>query len=151
MDPDNTISGAPTMELDGLDIGKEQNHVDPGEYPLKFISAKKGTSNSGNRKVEWRFSIAAGPNKGFPLTLHTILRDDLLWKVRQTAKALGGFNFDTGQIDGNALEAAKGSIVLGTVEDNEYMGETRSSLGRIAPHPEGPDFDPEEDYDDIPL
>lgn len=144
MDPD-TITGATSLDdLDGIDLGADENRIDPGEYVLEFTGASRGTSSQkGTPYIAWKFRVAEGKHRGFPLTLFTYCSKNAVWKARKTAKALGCYDAANNQTSGVA--DAVGNVVIGVVEDDEYNGEARSRLQEVKPHPEGPDYVPDDD------
>ena len=112
-------------------------HVVPGELggasirlfrqPSSAKSAQK-VSKSDNDQYEWIFKGTEGKAKGKTFYYYTVFSDEQ--KLGKAFMAVGLEIEEDMEFDPNSVEGAE---VTGTVVDDEYQGQARSKLQRIAP------------------
>jgi hypothetical protein len=123
-----------TFEVD-LPSEAEENAkwiVPAAEYQARVVGCEKKTSNSGNPMIEWEFELT-GPKeyKGRTFKSWTALTPSAMWKVREVLEALG--LGEGGKKAKFTKKDAIGKACTLVIEDDEYEGKARSSVGEVKP------------------
>ncbi len=121
-----------------------------GEYNLKIIDAKAGTTGNGDPKVTVDYEIADGAYKGLPISYHTItfFRDKTSKGVGIALKFLksigepfeGNFSWDERNWVGKRLKAM---IVMEAATQGKHIGKKFPKIAWVNP-PEGGNVPAEE-------
>lgn len=120
--------GSDNFEVDLSEV--QSNFVIPdGMYRVKCIEIEQTVSKGGNPMFAWTFEVSAGPNTGFQSKVFTALTPAAMWKVAETVEALG-----VGQT-GQVVKFKRSDVINkecgALIEQNEYNGQTRSSISRV--------------------
>jgi len=110
--------------------------VPKGTYPAMVAGVKSSFSNAGNPMLVWEFTLLGKEYLGKNLTLFTAQTLAAMWKLNAVIAALGFTKDDTGKIKFTPAEAKNRRCVLHVVEE-EWEGQTRSSIKSVIKHPEG--------------
>lgn len=122
--------------VDCTDV-KSGFNIEPGLYLAKCIDIKRETSkSSGQPMFTLSYVIMEGPEAGKEFKSWCSLSPKALFKVAETGEAmgLGGAGSVVKLSPDNVLNKA----VTLKIEDSLYNGETRSSIAKVLPHPNGP-------------
>ena len=76
-----------SFDLTGVSAG--YSNLPVGIWPARLDEVANGVANSGNKKVVWTFTIAAGPQRGKQGQLHCAITQKAMFKIAQTVEALG--------------------------------------------------------------
>lgn len=129
--PGNSTAGsADTFEVDLTNVDTSGGfHIPEGTYRAKLVEVEQSVSKGGNPMFVWTFEISAGEQKGFQLKSFTAITPAAMWKVAETVEALG-----VGQT-GSVVKFKRSDVINRecglVVEDNDYNGNTRSSIARV--------------------
>lgn len=120
--------GSDNFEVDLSEV-KSGFTIPDGIYRVKCIEIEQTVSKGGNPMFAWTFEVSAGPNTGFQSKVFTALTPAAMWKVAETVEALG-----VGQT-GQVVKFKRSDVINkecgALIEQNEYNGQTRSSISRV--------------------
>lgn len=120
--------GADNFEVDLSEV-RSGFTIPDGVYRVKCIEIEQTVSKGGNPMFAWTFEVADGNYKGFQSKVFTALTPAAMWKVAETVEALG-----VGQT-GQVVKFKRSDVInkeCGALfEENEYNGQTRSSISRV--------------------
>ena len=120
--------GSDNFEVDLSEV-KSVFTIPDGIYRVKCIEIEQTVSKGGNPMFAWTFEVSAGPNTGFQSKVFTALTPAAMWKVAETVEAMGVGQ--TGQVvkfkRSDVINKEYGALI----EQNEYNGQTRSSISRV--------------------
>lgn len=129
--PGNSAAGsADTFEVDLTNVDTSGGmHIPEGNYRAKLVEVEQSVSKGGNPMFVWTFEISAGDHKGFQMKSFTAITPAAMWKVAETVEALG-----IGQT-GTTVKFKRSDVINRecglVVEDQDYNGNTRSSIVRV--------------------
>lgn len=126
----STAGSADTFEVDLTNVDNSGGfHIPEGNYRAKLIEVEQSVSKGGNPMFVWTFEISAGEHRGFQLKSFTAITPAAMWKVAETVEALG-----VGQT-GTVVKFKRSDVINRecglVVEDQDYNGNTRSSIARV--------------------
>jgi hypothetical protein len=102
-------------------------HMDEGDYLAKIVSIEEDLSKSENKM--WIFGFQLVDNRSAVYPYYCILDENNLWKIRTVFEA-AGIPVKKARVK---LDPARvlGKIVAITLEDDEYNGKPKSTIGAI--------------------
>ena len=146
--PEDSKSATAFQIPDG--ISDNPYYAPPGLYEARVTDIEQTESKKGDPMWVWHWVIVdamKGPSEtaeahskrkgkgGLDMKNYTVLTSSGMFRARQTLQALG---LSLDKIKEFQKEDVVNLRAMVEVEDNEYNGQTNSSIKKVMPHPNGP-------------
>jgi hypothetical protein len=110
--------------------------IPDGEYLAKVISVEQQTSQAGNPMLVFDFTLVEGDYAGRQFRTYVALTQAAMFKVEEMVNALGIKGNPGSDVTISVADVINTLAVL-HIEKQEYNGETRSQIKRMAAPPAG--------------
>lgn len=141
---------ARTLDMSNVSEGSafSTKRVPAGDYKARIVKVEDAEVKKGDNKgqPQWLFTIQLidRPTSKYPY--YCSFQENQLWKIRNIAVA-AGINVPKKRIKLDP-ERLVGKMIAVTMEDDEYEGREKSTIGAIFPPSELADSDDDSDDDD---